>query len=338
MKIGILGAGSWAIALAVLLNKKGHAVSLWEFDKTDADMLTCDREHKIKLPGVILPGNISVTNTIADLFTGADYIICAVPTQTVRATTRLLKQQVSSALIDTVKSWIIVSKGIEFTTLKLLSEVMLDELPQITQDKIVILSGPSHAEEVSKNIPTSVVAASSNHALAVDIQIQFSNETFRIYTNSDVRGVELCAGVKNVIALAAGISDGLGFGDNTKGSLITRGLVEMARLGKKMGADETTFSGLAGIGDLITTCISRHSRNRKMGELIASGIGLQEALKRMTMVAEGVETAKAVYQLSRNFNIEMPISVAVYQTLFEGKHPLEAVRGLMSRQLLPERI
>jgi glycerol-3-phosphate dehydrogenase (NAD(P)+) len=260
------------------------------------------------------------------------------PAQTMRATIQLIKQSVKPDIYKGIAIWIIVSKGIECSTLKLLSDVLLDEIPEISQGKIVVLSGPSHAEEVSQNMPTTVVAASTSSPRAVEIQNQFSTETFRIYTNSDVRGVELCAGVKNVIALAAGISDGLGFGDNSKGALLTRGLVEMARLGKMMGADETTFFGLAGIGDLITTCISRHSRNRRMGELIASGLSLEQALQKMTMVAEGVETAKAVYQLARNYDIDMPISTAVYQTLFESKPPLEAVRELMMRQFKPERI
>ncbi len=338
MNIGILGAGSWAISLAVMLNKRNHNVCMWEFDSNEAKMLQENREHPIKLPGIIIPKDIEISDNIMDAFISTDYIICAVPAQTFRTTMRTLIKAVEPILIDSIKCWIIVSKGIECSTLSLLSEIIINELPGITGDKIVVLSGPSHAEEVSRDIPTTVVAASTNNDLAVEIQNQFSTESFRVYTNNDVKGVELCASVKNVIALAAGISDGLGFGDNTKGALLTRGMVEMARLGKEMGANEMTFSGLAGIGDLVTTCISKYSRNRKIGELIASGLNLEDALKRMTMVAEGVETTKSIYQLAQKYNISMPITTEVYKTLFEGKSPRDAVNSLMSRQFKPERV
>ncbi len=338
MNIGVLGAGSWAIALAVLLDNRDHTIAMWEFNRDDARMLQKKREHTIKLPGITIPERITITNDIREAFADADYILCAVPAQTVRSTMRLIAEKVAPEALASIKGWIVVSKGIECSTLELLSDVIVDEILQATLDDLVILSGPSHAEEVSRNIPTTIVAASKNNRLAVEIQQQFSTESFRIYTNNDVTGVELCASVKNVIALAAGISDGLGFGDNTKGALLTRGMVEMARLGKKLGADEVTFSGLAGFGDLVTTCISRYSRNRKVGELIASGLCLEEALNKMTMVAEGVETTKSVLQLARKHGIDMPITAAVYETLFEGKSPLEAVRGLMLRQSKPERV
>lgn len=338
MHIGVLGAGSWAIALSVLLDRRGHTVVMWEFNQDDARMLQQKREHVIKLPGIAIPESITITNTITDVFASAEYILCAVPAQTVRETLQSIVRTVSPDNLAVIKGWIIVSKGIECSTLKLLSDVIIDEIPQVTYENLVILSGPSHAEEVSRNIPTTVVAASKNNDLAVEIQQEFSTESFRIYTNNDVTGVELCASIKNIIAVAAGISDGLGFGDNTKGALLTRGMVEMARLGKIMGADERTFSGLAGFGDLVTTCISRYSRNRKVGELIASGLSLPEALKKMTMVAEGVETTKSVYQLAQKYDIDMPITSAVYEALFENKSPLEAVRGLMQRQFKPERI
>jgi glycerol-3-phosphate dehydrogenase (NAD(P)+) len=240
-------------------------------------------------------------------------------------------------VIGAVAGWIIASKGIECGTLKLMTEVLAEELPGLSSDKLVVLSGPSHAEEVSRGIPTTVVAASENLVLAERIQKEFSTETFRIYTNTDPRGVELAASVKNVIALAAGICDGLGLGDNTKGALLTRGMAEIVRLGHAMGAEEQTFFGLAGVGDLITTCISRHSRNRNMGELIASGLTLQQALAKMVMVAEGVETAKSTYALAQRYNIEMPITTEVYKTLFEGKPVKEAVRDLMQRESKPER-
>ena len=264
--------------------------------------------------------------------------MCVVPSQTMRSTLKLMAGSTDRASISSVKAWIIASKGIECATLKLMSEVLMEEVPGLTEDKVVVLSGPSHAEEVSRNIPTTVVAASKSFKIAENVQKEFSTETFRIYTNDDVAGVELAASVKNVIALAAGISDGLGFGDNTKGALLTRGMVEMVRLGRKMGAQEQTFFGLPGIGDLITTCTSRHSRNRRMGELIASGIGLKAALGKMVMVAEGVETTKSVYQLAKKHGIEMPITAEVYKALFEDKSPREAVKDLMLRQLRPERM
>ncbi len=338
MNIGILGAGSWAIALAVLLNKRGHTICMWEFNRDDARMLDEKREHPVKLPGISIPRNITITNDITGPFVLADYILCVIPAQTFRAAMKRIALEVDPSAREAVKAWIIASKGIECSTLSLLSDVIIQEIPDAGYDRIVVLSGPSHAEEVSRDLPTTVVAASKNNDLAKDIQNYFSTETFRIYTNNDVVGVELCASVKNIIAIAAGICDGLGFGDNIKGALLTRGMVEIARLGKKMGADEMTFSGLAGFGDLITTCISRHSRNRNIGELIASGIGLKQALQKMTMVAEGVETAKSVYQLAKKYAIEMPITTEVYRTLYEGKPPREAVRELMVRQFKPERI
>jgi glycerol-3-phosphate dehydrogenase (NAD(P)+) len=337
VNIGILGAGSWAIALSVLLKNRGHAVSMWEFNKADAQTLAVKREHPLKLPGIIIPDDVVITNDISKAVVGCDYVVCVVPSQTMRATLRLMAMAVDRAAISSVKGWIIASKGIECESLKLMSEVLMEEIPGLTEDKVVVLSGPSHAEEVSRNIPTTVVAACKSLALAQNIQNDLSTETFRIYTNDDVAGVELAASVKNVIALAAGISDGLGFGDNTKGALLTRGMVEMVRLGRKMGAQEQTFFGLPGIGDLITTCTSRHSRNRKMGELIASGIGLKAALEKMVMVAEGVETTKSVYLLAKKHDIEMPITVEVYKALFENKSPREAVKDLMLRQLKPER-
>ncbi|MBN1604858.1 MAG: NAD(P)-dependent glycerol-3-phosphate dehydrogenase [Chitinispirillaceae bacterium] len=336
MNIGILGAGSWAIALSVLLHKKEHQVRMWEFNPKDAEMLSEKRVHPVKLPGITIPNEIEISNDMASVVRPSECIVCAVPSQTMRATMKTLKSIIPSESIAAIKCWVIVAKGIEIDSLKLMTEVILEELPQVKENKLVVLSGPSHAEEVSRNIPTTVVAASTDLVLAETVQNAFSNETFRIYTNTDVMGVELAGSVKNVIALAAGICDGLGLGDNSKGALLTRGIVEMMRLGKKMGADVTTFSGLAGIGDLITTCISKHSRNRKMGELIASGLSLKEALSQMTMVAEGVETARSTYQLALKHNIEMPITQEVYKTLFEGKCAQLATRDLMQREAKPE--
>jgi glycerol-3-phosphate dehydrogenase (NAD(P)+) len=336
VRIGVLGAGSWAIALTVLLHKRGHQICMWEFNPNDADMLKQKREHPVKLPGIRIPDDVEIVNDITATVKGSEYIICAVPSQTMRSTMKSIAQLCSVKEISSIQGWVIVAKGIETDTLKLMTDVLLEELPQITSDRLLVLSGPSHAEEVSRNIPTTVVAASENRELALKIQENFSTENFRIYTNNDIRGVELAGSVKNVIALAAGISDGLGCGDNTKGALITRGIAEMMRLGRKMGAQESTFSGLAGIGDLITTCISRHSRNRKMGELVASGLTLEEALSKMTMVAEGVATTRSVYQLAEKLGIEMPITAAVYSLLFEGKDARLMAKELMGRELKTE--
>ncbi|HEX3020700.1 MAG TPA: NAD(P)H-dependent glycerol-3-phosphate dehydrogenase [Chitinispirillaceae bacterium] len=336
MRIGILGAGSWAIALSVLLYKRGHQVCMWEFNSKDAEMLRQNREHPMKLPGIRIPDAVEIVNDITVTIKNSDIIICAVPSQTMRSTMRLVAKSCSVDEISNIQGWVIVAKGIETNTLKLMTDILLEELPQMTVQKLLVLSGPSHAEEVSRDIPTTIVAASENLDLAIKIQENFSTESFRIYTNTDVRGVELAGSIKNVIALAAGIGDGLGCGDNTKGALMTRGIAEMMRLGRKMGAQESTFSGLAGIGDLITTCISKHSRNRRMGELIASGLTLQEALAKMTMVAEGVETTRSVYQLAHKLGIEMPITEAVYSLLFEGKDAKLLARALMGRELKTE--
>ncbi len=337
MNIAVLGAGSWSIALSALLYKKGHSLSMWEYSAKDTAMLIEKREHPIKLPGIHIPQEILITNSMPEAVANAGAIVCAVPSQTMRATMKALVATVDASKLAAIKSWIIVSKGIEIDTLCLMTDVLMQEVPGLTTDKIVVLSGPSHAEEVSRNIPTTIVAASTDHEHAVRIQEAFSTETFRIYTDDDVVGVELAASIKNVIAVAAGICDGLGFGDNSKGAILTRGMVEMTRLGKKMGAHEQTFAGLAGIGDLITTCISKHSRNRKVGELIASGLTLTQALAQMTMVAEGVESTKSVYQLARKYDIEMPITTQVYLALFEGKNAKLAARDLMTRESRPEK-
>jgi glycerol-3-phosphate dehydrogenase (NAD(P)+) len=336
MNIGILGAGSWAIALSVLLHKRGHAVSMWEYNAAEAEKLAAARELPSKLPGIRVPPEVLVTNDIVAACDKAELVVCAVPAQTMRSTMKLLAASVQKARLNAITGFVIVAKGIELNTLKLMSDVLLDEVPGLEAGRIVVLSGPSHAEEVSRNIPTNVVAASGNNALAVKVQKAFSCESFRIHTNTDMRGVELSGSVKNVIAIAAGMCDGLGFGDNTKGALLTRGIAEMMRLGKKLGAEPSTFSGLAGFGDLITTSISRHSRNRKVGELIASGLTLEKALLKMTMVAEGVETTKSVKALSEKHGIEMPITQEVYKTLFEGKNARLAARDLMGRESKPE--
>lgn len=336
MNIAILGAGSWAIALSVLLRKKNHTVKMWEFNEAVAAKLAIERELPSKLPGILIPPEVTITADIAAAVAGASIVVAAVPAQTMRATMKRLAASLPEERLGAIDGFVVVAKGIEINTLKLMSDVLLEELPGMTVNRIAVVSGPSHAEEVSRDILTAVVAASESQSLARTVQEAFSTDTFRVYTNPDMRGVELSGSVKNVIAIAAGMCDGLGLGDNTKGALLTRGIAEMMRLGRKLGAQPSTFSGLAGIGDLITTCTSRHSRNRRMGELIASGLKLEEALGKMTMVAEGVETTKSVYALARKLDIEMPITQEVYKTLFEGKNVRLAARELMIRESKPE--
>jgi len=309
---------------------------MWEYSGEAARFLDEKRELPSKLPGIIIPQDVEITNNISKMLDMAELVLCVVPSQTMRQTLKTAVKESNPAAIAKINGWIMASKGIEIGTLKLMTDVLTDEIPGLNADKMAVLSGPSHAEEVSRDMPTTVVAASENMKLAELIQEQFSTDSFRIYTNDDMRGVELAASIKNVIALAAGITDGMGFGDNTKGAIMTRGIAEMMRLGAKMGARDSTFSGLAGIGDLITTCISRHSRNRKMGELLAQGLTLDQALERMTMVAEGVQTTKSAYELAKKIGIEMPITAELYKMLFEGKPAKEAVRDLMMRETKPE--
>ncbi|MGM0443063.1 MAG: NAD(P)H-dependent glycerol-3-phosphate dehydrogenase [Fibrobacterota bacterium] len=338
MNIHILGAGSWAIALAKLLSSEGHSLRLWEFDTAEAALLKEKREHPVKLPGVILPDSVGITSCLQDFFdTPADICIVAVPTQFVRAALKNVTASVSPERIVAVGGWAIVSKGIENKTNALLTDVLKEEIAPADDSNIAVLSGPSHAEEVGHGVPTTIVVSSLNTVFAERIQEEFSTRLFRLYTNNDVTGVELAGSVKNVIALAAGICDGLKFGDNTKGALLTRGMVEMARLGTAMGAEEHTFSGLAGFGDLITTCFSRHSRNRRMGELLASGLSLEQALNKMTMVAEGVTTASSLYELAQDYNVEMPITEKINDVLYRGESPKTAVLDLMNRSYKPER-
>ena len=338
MEIGILGAGGWSIALSVLLDSNGHGVKIWEFNNKEAKLLQDKREHPEKLPGVKIPDGIEITTSVVDLFENCDYIVIAVPAQVVRATMKMLVEKIEAEKINGIRGWIIVSKGIEIGSDAILSQVITQEVPSITMSKLAVLSGPSHAEEVGRKVPTAVVSASTNEELAIEVQQIFSNNVFRVYTSTDIVGVEIAGSVKNVIALAAGACDGLGFGDNTKGALLTRGMVEMIRLGKKMGADEHTFSGLAGFGDLITTCCSKHSRNRNFGEMMAKGHSLQEVMDKMTMVAEGVTTAKSLYSLSQKLGVEMPITTEIYNALYNGKSPQDAMVDLMTRSLKAERI
>ncbi|SCG83533.1 NAD(P)H-dependent glycerol-3-phosphate dehydrogenase [Proteiniborus sp. DW1] len=321
--ICILGGGSWGTALAVVLAKKGYHIDLWLRDKKQCDEINNARENLKYLQGILLSNNIRATNDIIRAVSNKKIIVSAVPTHAVRETMKLIKSHICGEPII-----VNVAKGIEMNTLSRVSEVVAEEIPNA---EYTILSGPSHAEEVARDMPTTVVAASTKKAVAELIQDVFMTPKFRVYTNPDVIGVELGGALKNVIALGAGISDGLGYGDNTKAALMNRGFVEIARMGEAMGANKMTFAGLSGIGDLIVTCTSMHSRNRRAGILIGQGYSLQKAIESIGMVVEGIKTAKASYQLSKKYGVTMPITEEIYKVLYEGADVKNAVVKLMLR-------
>ncbi len=330
-KIAVLGAGSWGIAAANLLCSNGHRVALWEYNRDDCIRLRENRTHKDKLPGIFLSDKINITNSLEEAVKDAPIVILVVPAQKVREVTIAL-----AGLIDGPIKYVNLAKGVEMGTLMRTSEIIKATISGANDECIATLSGPSHAEEVALNLPTSVVAASKNPEFAGEIQNIFSNRTFRVYRSQDIIGVELGGSLKNVIAIASGITQGLGFGDNTTGALITRGLAEITRMGVKLGAEPLTFAGLSGIGDLVTTCISRHSRNRYVGEKIGRGEKLKDILAGMVMVAEGVDTCRAAKAMSDKHGVEMPITAEVYKVLFENKPASEAVADLMGRKLREE--
>lgn len=322
-KVGIMGAGSWGTAISWLLTNNRHEVTVWSIDAKEVEMLDREREHKSKLPGVKLQDGIRFTNEIREGIEGKDFVVLAVPSPFTRSTAQRMCPYVKEGQI-----LVNVAKGIEEKTLMTLSEQIEEEVPQAD---VAVLSGPSHAEEVGKGLPTTCVVGAKTRETAEYLQKAFMSEVFRVYTSPDIKGIELGGSLKNVIALAAGIADGLGYGDNTKAALITRGIAEIARLGVKMGGKIETFTGLTGIGDLIVTCASVHSRNRKAGYLIGQGRTMQEAMDEVKMVVEGVYSAKAAKQLAGQYQISMPIVEQVNQVLFEGKSPAEAVKELMLR-------
>jgi len=322
-KVSVLGAGSMGTAVSVLLAGNGHNVLMWSLYKDEVDMINKLREQKDKLPGVIVPESVRCTNDLQEAMRFSDVCILVIPSQKVRENVQAIA---SMRYRPAVISWF--SKGLERGSGLRMSEVIKEELPDAT---VVAMSGPCHAEEVSKGIPTAYVAAAESRKAAEMIQDLFMSPMFRVYTNPDIIGVELGGAIKNVIALCAGISDGLGYGDNTKAALMTRGIAEMSRLGCAMGAKRETFSGLAGIGDLIVTCTSMHSRNRRAGILIGKGMSVDKALEKVKMVVEGVYTTEPVYNLSKKLGIRMPITAEAYAILFEGKDPGSAVSALMSR-------
>ncbi len=331
MKISVLGAGGWGTTLAVLLHFNGHNVTLWEYKRSYAKLLNKKRENPDYLPGIKIPDEIVISHDIEESTSNQNMIVLAVPSQFLRS---VIKNVSPSDIKDTIL--ISVAKGIEIDTLMTMSQMLKDEMPSIDENQIGVLSGPSHAEEVSKRIPTAVVASSKSHEISRSIQAAFMTSYFRVYSSTDILGVELGGALKNVIAIGAGIIDGANFGDNTKAAIMTRGVAEIARLGVSMGAYPETFSGLSGMGDLIVTCMSRHSRNRYVGEQIGAGKKLKEVLKSMNMVAEGVETSRSASQLAEKNNVTTPITNEVYKILFEDKDPVKATTDLMTRDMKTE--
>ncbi len=325
-KLAVIGAGSWGTALAIVLADNGHQVNLWTRKEEQKEEINHQRTNKTYLPGINLPANIFGYTSLEEALDGVQTVIIAVPTKAIRE----MMRKIVDVSVDPL-TFVHVSKGIEPDTLLRISEMIEEEVPKQLLKDIVILSGPSHAEEVSLHHPTTVTVASKNMKAAERIQDIFMNKNFRVYTNPDVIGVEIGGALKNIIALAAGISDGLGYGDNAKAALITRGLAEISRLGTKMGANPLTFSGLTGIGDLIVTCTSAHSRNWKAGHMLGQGKKLDEVLANMGMVVEGVRTTKAAYQLAKKYEVNMPITEALYEVLFSQVDPKQAVDQLMGR-------
>ena len=322
-KIGVLGGGSWGSALAILLANKNYQVDMWMRRKDQIEEIRETGFNKKYLPHALFPDNLNVSDDMEKTISGKDIILISVPTHGVREVLNIAKQYIEKDQII-----VNVSKGIETESLLRISEIVEEILPE---NKYAMLSGPSHAEEVAKNMATTVVSASRDKRVAEYIQDVFMTPTFRVYTNPDVIGVELGGSIKNVIALAAGISDGLNYGDNTKAAIMTRGIFEMSKLGVAMGAKAETFSGLAGIGDLIVTCTSMHSRNRRAGILIGEGKSMEEAVEIVGMVVEGIKTTKSVYNLSREYKIDMPITRELYNVLYNGEDVSESVSNLMLR-------
>lgn len=325
-KVTVLGAGSWGTALAIVLSENGHDVLLWTHREDQAIEINRQHTNAKYLPNTKLPESLHATHQLAVAVAHASTIVVAVPTKAIRQVCEQLTTYLTKPIL-----FVHVSKGIEPDSLKRISELMEENLPQPFVTDIVVLSGPSHAEEVVLHQPTTITAACKNIPSAERVQDLFMNSYFRVYTSDDVIGVELGGALKNVIALASGITAGLNYGDNAKAALITRGLAEITRVGVKMGGNPFTFSGLTGMGDLIATSTSMHSRNYRAGRLLGEGKKLDDVLEQMGMVVEGVRTTKAAYQLSLKYNVPMPISTALYHVLFDGQHPKSAVDALMGR-------
>ncbi|MCI8418188.1 MAG: NAD(P)-dependent glycerol-3-phosphate dehydrogenase [Lachnospiraceae bacterium] len=322
-KVSVIGAGSWGTALSTMLCRNGHEVTLWSIMEAEVEMLKREREHVEKLPGVKLPEEMKITVNLEESIAGAELMVLAVPSPFTRKTAQMMAPFVKEGQLI-----VNVAKGIEENTLMTLTEIVEQEIPGCG---VAALSGPSHAEEVGRGLPTTVVVGAKDRQTAEFIQNIFMNEVFRVYTSPDILGIELGGSLKNVIALAAGIADGLGYGDNTKAALITRGIMEMSRIGVARGGRLETFNGLTGIGDLIVTCASVHSRNRKAGYLMGQGRTMKEAMEEVKMVVEGVYSAKAAMEMARKYQVEVPIIQQVNAVLFADKPAKEAVQELMLR-------
>lgn len=322
-KIGVIGGGSWGTAIAILLLNKGYDVNLYLRDEKQLEKIRDSGENAKYLPGIPIPEEIMITTDLEKSLYEREVVVTSVPSQVVRNVLSSAEKYINKEQII-----VNVAKGIENHSLLRISQIVEEILPN---NKFAALSGPSHAEEVARNVPTAVVAASKEKNLAEYIQDVFMTPYFRVYTNPDVIGVELGGSLKNVIALGAGISDGLGYGDNTKAALMTRGIIEISRLGGKMGANRGTFSGLAGIGDLIVTCTSMHSRNRRAGILIGQGVKIEDAVKRVGMIVEGIKTTESAYELSLKYNVPMPITKEIYEVLYRGSDVKNSVYNLMLR-------
>ena len=335
MRVAVIGGGGWGTALALVLESRGHEVRLWVYEADLAEQMRRSRVNDRYLPEIEIPERIEITPSLAEAVRGAETVLFVTPSHVLRATASRLLEEAPGSL-DAVEWVTVATKGLEVRTLRRMSEVLAETLPPPAAGKIVVLAGPSHAEEVSRRIPTLIVAASADPALALRTQETYSTDWLRIYTNDDVVGVELGVALKNVIAIAAGIADGLGFGDSTKAALLTRGLAEISRLGQRLGARPETFAGLAGMGDLIATATSRHSRNRRLGEAVGRGATLAEALGASPMVVEGVVTAQAAVALAQRCGVELPIVEQVHAILHEGKSARAALRELLTRDLKPE--
>ncbi|WP_305768261.1 NAD(P)H-dependent glycerol-3-phosphate dehydrogenase [Candidatus Epulonipiscium viviparus] len=322
MNVTVLGAGGWGLALALLLNDNRNDVTIWCFDEKEKEEILLHRENKRCFPGVKIPIEIYITSDMSEALAEAKIVVVAVPSFAVRSTA----QNIAAYLLEDAVV-VNVAKGLEPDTLRRFSEVIAEEIA----NDVVVLSGPSHAEEVARHMPTAVVVSSTNLEAARVVQVVFTAPYFRVYLNEDIVGVELGGALKNIIALAAGAIEGLGYGDNTKAALMTRGIAEISRLSVAMGAQINTLNGLAGIGDLIVTCTSGHSRNRRAGELIAQGFSLDETIKKVNMVVEGIPATKAAYQLSKKCGVEMPITEAIYRSLFEDASVRKEIKKLMCR-------
>ena len=329
-KISVIGSGGWGIALTILLHKNGHNLTIWSFDKKEVEELKATRENKTKLPNISLPDDIEVTDDLKEAVSDKDILVLAVPSKAIRSVSKSLKDIIKDNQII-----VNVAKGLEEDTLKTMTDIIEEELKE-KNPQVAVLSGPSHAEEVGKGIPTTCVVSAHNKELTLYLQNIFMNPSFRVYTSPDMLGVEIGGALKNVIALAAGIADGLNYGDNTKAALITRGINEMFEIAKYYNANPKTFMGLSGLGDIIVTCTSKHSRNRYVGEKLGQGQKIEDIVSHMNMVSEGAETIKALYKIIKENNLKAPIFTALYEVIYDGKPVSELESTFMSRDLKSE--